>query len=92
MGMGYSSTELETIITRAADQKLWHVFSEDPSMIRKLTKQYGPGKPVACGSGLEWEVPKTKISFRNLAPRKLSQAQVDNLAKGRQVRDHGLEG
>ena len=29
----------------AQDEVFWHVFSEDPAVVRKLTRLHGPGKP-----------------------------------------------
>jgi hypothetical protein len=58
-------SERETIICRAQDEHDWHVFSEDPRVVRKLTRLHGAGKPK--GEGFVWMVPPTGISFR--APR-----------------------
>lgn len=63
--------ELETIIRRAADEKSWDVFSEDPKVIRKLTQNHGEGEH--WGGGRRWELPPTAISFRK--PVKLSDSQ-----------------
>jgi len=60
-----TKAERETIICRAQDEHEWHVFSEDPRVVRKLARLHGPGKPK--GEGLVWFLPPTGISFR--APR-----------------------
>lgn len=58
-----SRAEMETIITRAADESEWHVFSEDPPVVRKLQRLYGDGKPR--GGGYVWRVAKALLSFRS---------------------------
>lgn len=75
--MSLSRSEQETIITRAADQRFWHVFSEDPSVVRKMTRLYGEGRKV--GEGAEWEIPKAGVSLRR--PRVLSNEQKVQMAK-----------
>ena len=55
--------EAETIITRAADQRDWHVFTEDPAVIRQLTKKHGPGTPSGT-YGQTWTLPRGCVSLR----------------------------
>lgn len=76
--------ERETIICRAQDETEWHVFSEDPAVVRKLTRLHGPGKPK--GQGWVWRVPKTGISFRRPSKRLAggSQKGNDGLARWRE--------
>jgi len=69
--------EQETIIRRAADEKSWDVFSEDPKVVRKLTRLYGEGKPH--GQGYRWLLPANGIAIRK--PRVLTQEQRSELAE-----------
>lgn len=78
--MTLSRAERETIITRAADQTSWHVFTEDPSVIRLLTRRWGPGKPSG-EFGVEWDAPKARISFRSPRAAQVSQRSVENLTR-----------
>lgn len=70
-------SERETIICRAQDEDSWHVFSEVPAIVRKLTKLHGPGTPK--GQGFVWTVPPRCISFRNPRQRANSGNQGANL-------------
>lgn len=50
--MRKSKAELETLIRGCASDRTWVIFTEDPKMIRKLTKLHGSGRQVSeCG----WE-------------------------------------
>lgn len=84
-----SWAELETIIRMAADEQFWTVFSEDPRIIRKLSKKYGSGE--AKGVGWLWRVPIRPLSFR--AHRIISDAErktkADRLAAARRGKDRG---
>lgn len=80
-------SERETIITRAADESDWHVFTEDPRVIRRMEKNHGPGKKVGA-LGFEWTVPSACVSLRkpmsiNAAARK---ARVKALEAARAAR------
>jgi hypothetical protein len=75
--MTKTKAERETIITRASDQKGWHVFTEDPRVVTKLTKLHGPGKQDHQSSdGLVWNLPASCVSFRAVPkPRVLTDEQ-----------------
>lgn len=75
--MAKSNAERETIIRRAADEQDWEVYSEDPRVVRKLTKLFGPGVSGSQSDGSVWTLPKTAVSFRK--PRVLTQEQKDAL-------------
>ena len=76
--------ERETIICRAEDEDTWHVFTEVPAHVRKLTRLHGPGQPK--GQGYVWRVAPGEIVFRKQgsthAP--VSQKAKDGLARWRQ--------
>jgi len=76
--------ERETIICRAQDEKTWHVFSEVPTVVRKLTRIHGAGQPK--GQGMVWEVPPNCISFRNPSKRPTDSPRKgnDGLARWRE--------
>ena len=78
--MSLSREEQETVIRRAADESQWTVWTEDPAMIRKLTKQYGPGQKDG-DYGFLWMLDKTRISFTK--PRNYTPAQK------KAMREHG---
>lgn len=61
-----TNAERETIIRRAADEQNWEVFSEDPRIVRKLTKLYGYGRADTQSDGRVWILPPTGLSFRAL--------------------------
>ena len=66
-----SRSERETIIRRASDEDEWYVFSEDPSVVTKMTKRWGPGKVDGRNKfGMFWKVPKKAISIRGPNGRK----------------------
>lgn len=73
---GLSRAEMETIICRAADEKTWSVFSEDPAIIRKLTRLHGKGEKQGT-RGWHWKLAKNLISFRR--PRVLTTEQAEAL-------------
>lgn len=72
-----SRSELETIITRAADQQDWTVFSEDPRVIRRMTRNHGEGRKAGA-LGREWTVPKGCVSLRK-------SLSMDSAAKARRA-------
>lgn len=74
--MAKSNAERETIIRRAADEQDWELFTEDPRVIRIMSKLWGSGKPK--GDGAVWRVPKSGLSFRK--PRALDAAARKTLA------------
>jgi hypothetical protein len=74
--MAKSNAERETIIRRAADEQDWELFTEDPRVIRIMSRIWGAGKPK--GEGAVWRVPKAGLSFRK--PRALDAAARKTLA------------
>lgn len=60
-----SRSERETHISRASDQDHWLIFTDEPSVIRKLTRLHGDGEPTGSLGGMRWKIPKRCISFRN---------------------------
>jgi len=60
-----SRSERETHICRASDQDHWAIFSDDPTVIRKLTRLHGEGEPTGAWGGMRWKIPKRCVSFRN---------------------------
>jgi hypothetical protein len=83
-------SERETIISIAEDQHTWHVYSEIPRHISKLTKRWGPGTETSPGCFV-WNIPEKLISFR--APSTLSddqrKARAERLKKAREAKGHG---
>jgi len=71
-----TKAERETIICRAQDEHDWHVFSEDPRVVRKLTRLHGPGKPK--GEGFVWMLPPTGVSFRSPSKRLAGEPRTPN--------------
>lgn len=73
--MGYRLTpaERETIIRRAADERQWSVFTEDPVVIRKLDRLFQATEVTAHGK--RYKLPLGAISFRQ--PRQLSPEQLE---------------
>jgi len=80
-----SRAERETIVTRAADQSEWSVWTEDPRVQRILRRRFGPGKKVG-EHALRWTLPPSGVQFRK--PVKLSAEQrakaLAALAKARE--------
>lgn len=72
--MGYRLTpaERETVICRAADERQWSVFTEDPVVIRKLDRLFEAVEVTTHGK--RYELPLAAISFRR--PRKLTGKQL----------------
>lgn len=60
--------EMETLIRRAADETAWEVFSEDPKVVRKMTRLYGVGE--AKGQGMVWRVPPTGVCLKKPAQKR----------------------
>jgi len=83
-----SRAELETIITRAADEQDWRVFSEDPRIIRRMTRAHGEGSKVGA-LGREWVVPKGCVSLRkSLAMTSAQKSRLASVArKARKARE-----
>ncbi|MBI4332087.1 MAG: hypothetical protein HY673_12470 [Chloroflexi bacterium] len=79
--MGYRLTpaERETVIRRAADERQWSVFTEDPVVIRKLDKLFHATEVTTHGK--RYKIPLGAISFRQ--PRKLSPRQLEQLEAAR---------
>lgn len=63
--------ELETVIRQSAADKYWVVFTEDPKILRKMTRLFGPGKPKSA-LGQEWVIPQSAVGLRK--PRFLSDS------------------
>jgi len=72
-----TNAERETIIRRAADEKDWEVYSEDPRIIRKLEKLYGCGRTDHQSDGRVWILPPNGLSLRK--PRALGAEQKEKL-------------
>ena len=73
-----SRAEQETLIRRAADEDSWEVFSENPTVIRKLTELYGQGERVGP-HGFQWRIGRNCLTFRR--PRNLTEAQRREIGK-----------
>ena len=58
-----SRSERETVIRRAADETAWEVTTEDPTMIRMLTKLFGRGESVGPWV-VRWSLARNCVSFR----------------------------
>lgn len=58
-----SRMERETHIRRNGEDAEWEIFTDDPVMIRKLTKLHGDGKPSGQ-FGRAWKVSRRSVSFR----------------------------
>lgn len=69
------TSELATTIRRAADEKIWHLFSEIPSHVRRFKLLFGDGKLVRNGGGYRWEVPFDQLAIIKRKKMPLSQAQ-----------------
>lgn len=67
-----SRAETETVIRRSAADKAWIVFTEDPVVLRKMNRLYGPGRPKSS-VGMEWEIPLAGVGLRK--PRVLTEEQ-----------------
>lgn len=76
--MAKTNAERETIIRRAADEHEWEVFSEDPRIVRKLTKLWGSGVSDTQSDGCVWRLPPNGLSFRK--PVVLSAAEKERRA------------
>ena len=66
MARRLSRAEQETIITRAADEKEWHVYSCDPAVKRqllKLTKTLGLSLTIVDEWGVEARLPVSCVRF-----------------------------
>jgi hypothetical protein len=81
---------METIIRRAADEREWVVFSEDPVVVRRLESLFGPGEKRS-DIGRVWRLPLKGVSFRR--PRKTQGCDeqkrkelAERLAKARKSR------
>lgn len=61
--MSKSRAETETIIRRSAADDSWVVFSEDPVIIRKMTRLYGAGRTISA-VGVSWSVPLAAVGLR----------------------------
>ena len=67
--------ELETIIRCSAADRTWQVFSEDPKIVRKMTRLHGPGRKVS-EFGLAWEVPLACVSLRKTRVGTQAQREI----------------
>lgn len=80
--MGYKLTlaERETILRRAADEREWSLFSEDPAVIRKLDR-LGYQATQETAHGKRYRLPSKAISFRrpNVRKRELSPERQEAL-------------
>lgn len=87
-----SRSELETHCRRSAEGDCpWSVYTDDPTVIRKLTRLHGPGTPMG-EHGRTWELPKRAISFRSGKPKQgVSTAQLQGLAKARRKKASGVD-
>jgi hypothetical protein len=83
--------EQETIIRRAADEECWDIYSEDPVMMRRLTK-LAATRGITCTSvgdyGVRVLIPKGWLKIQ--PTRDVSDAQLAHLkamaAKAREAR------
>ena len=59
--------ERETIISKADDERTWHVYSCSPSMIRKIRRvaaKIGAQIETLGADGIEVDLPRNAVSFR----------------------------
>ncbi len=82
-----SRAEQETIITRAADEKEWHVYSCDPAVKRrlvKLTTALGISLSIVDEWGVEARLPISCVRF--MTPVVVSaQERANQVARGRRL-------
>ncbi len=76
-----SRAEQETIITRAADEKEWHVYSCDPAVKRqlaKITQAHGISTTIVDEWGVEVKLPLLCVRF--MSPIVISAQERANRA------------
>ncbi len=87
MARRLSRAEQETIITRAADEKEWHVYSCDPAVKRrlvKLTTALGISLSIVDEWGVEARLPISCVRF--MTPVFVSaQERANQVARGRRL-------
>lgn len=72
---------LTATIRSAADEDVWHVFSEHPTKVREYNRTIGPGKQINNSGGTEWIAPKSEYRVQIRPKRKMSAEQKAVLAE-----------
>lgn len=79
--MDLSNAERETHLNLvAADRSTWHVYSDDPVMIRRLEAIGATLVKVEHGGGKHYTLPDSQVTLRR-AQKPMSEARKAQLAK-----------